>query len=211
MELSDWILGQDPNCIVCGKDILPSKFGLCPSCLEEFPFAERLLDEKALTVCRYEGPVKDLIYNYKYNQNRVLGKYMANMMAERVKHSRFEYDGILTVPCSKKRKIVRGFDHTLYMGQILSDNLGIDLYKDTLKRVKETRRLKGLSKEERLAELENAFVVQEDNGIYGKRLLLIDDILTTGATLSACTQAVLPYEPACVHWLSFAAVFQGGL
>lgn len=206
MSLSDWIIGQDPNCIVCGKDILPSTYGLCPTCLEEFPFAERPLDGKVLTVCRYEGPAKDLIYNYKYNQSRVLGKYMANMMSEVVKRADFEYDLILTVPCSKKRKKVRGFDHTLYMGQVLSDNLGIDLQNDILTRVKETQRLKGLSREERLTELENAFIVEDGKELYGKRLLLIDDILTTGATLSACTQALLPHKPACVHWLSFAAV-----
>lgn len=207
MKLVDWILGEDPNCIVCGKDILPSAFGLCPSCLEDFPFADKPLDEKALTVCRYEGSVKDLIYNYKYNQSRALGKYMANMMAEQVKNGRVKYDAILTVPCSKQRKNVRGFDHTLYMGEVLSDNLNIDFYKDTLMRVKETQRLKGLSREERLIELENAFTVQNGDAIYGKRLLLIDDILTTGAMLSACTQAILPYQPTCVHWLSFATVF----
>ena len=206
MKLSDWIFGQDPNCIVCGRDILPSEHGLCPSCLEAFPFAEKSLDGKALPVCRYEGPVKDLIYNYKYNQNRVLGKYMANMMAALVRSSEFEYDGILTVPCSGKRKKVRGFDHTLYMGQVLSDNLGIDLYEGALCRVKETQRLKGLSREERLEELENAFVVQGESELYGKRLLLIDDILTTGATLSACTQVLLPHRPTSVHWLSFATV-----
>ncbi len=206
MNLSELIFGNDPNCIVCGKDILPSTFGMCQSCQETFPFSEPMLDQKSISVCRYEGPAKQLIYDYKYNQNRVIGKYMANMMTEYIRKGIFHYDGILTVPCSKGRKKVRGFDHTLYIAQILSDNLGMDICEGAIERVKETQRLKGLTKQERLLELENAFVIKNGDALYGKRLLLIDDILTTGATLSACTQAVLPYQPACVHWLSFATV-----
>lgn len=206
MNVSELIFGHDPNCIICGKDIWSSPFGMCQSCQEAFPFSEPMLDQKSISVCRYEGPAKQLIYDYKYNQNRVIGKYMANMMAERIRKGIFEYDGILTVPCSKGRKKVRGFDHTLYIARILSDNLGMDICEGSIVRVKETQRLKGLTKQERLLELENAFTIQNGDALYGKRLLLIDDILTTGATLSACTQALLPYQPACVHWLSFATV-----
>lgn len=206
MNVSELIFGRDPNCIVCGKDVWSSDFGMCQSCLEIFPFAEPMLDQKSISVCRYEGQAKQLIYDYKYNQNRVIGKYIAHMMAEWIRKGAFEYDAVLTVPCSKGRKKVRGFDHTLYIARNLSDNLGMDICEGSIQRVKETKRLKGLTKQERLLELENAFTIQEGEAFYGKRLLLIDDILTTGATLSACTQAILPYQPACVHWLSFATV-----
>ncbi len=206
MKLADLLFGTDPNCIVCGIDILPSEFGMCRNCLEAFPFAEQSLDRKAIAVCRYEGVAKQLIYDYKYNESRVIGKYMANMMAHRIREMNITYDVVLTVPCSKHRKKVRGFDHALYMAQVLSDNLSIDISEGTLERVKETRRLKGLTKQERLTELENAFEVCNGEAFYGKRLLIIDDILTTGATLSACTQVVIPFQPSCVHWLTFAAV-----
>lgn len=206
MKLADILFGEDPNCIVCGKDILSSEFGLCQNCLKDFPFADQALDQKALAVCRYEGVAKQLIYDYKYNQSRVIGKYMANMMAHLIRERGIHYDVVLTVPCSKHRKNVRGFDHALYMAQVLSDNLSIDISEGKLERVKETQRLKGLTKQERLTELENAFEVSSGEAFYGKRLLIIDDILTTGATLSACTQVVMPFNPRCVHWLTFAAV-----
>lgn len=208
MDLTEWIFGKDPNCILCGKDTLPSPYGMCPDCLQDFPFAESALDQKAMSVCRYEGAAKQLIYDYKYNQKRYLGKYMAQMMAMSVLKTGQSYDVILTVPCSKRRKKVRGFDHTLYMARILSDNLNISPIQKggIILRKKETRRLKGLTKQERLTELEAAFMVENGEKFLNKRLLIVDDILTTGATLSACTQAVLPYQPACVHWLTFASV-----
>lgn len=204
--LMDLVFGVNPNCALCGRDVTNGQYGLCTDCFETFPFAERSLIGKSLSVCRYEPPVKQMIYDYKYNEQRYLGKPMAQMMADLVKIYQLEFDYVLTVPSSEKRKKMRGFDHTRYIAEVLSENLGIQ-YSDTfLVRTRETKRLKGLSKAERLVELDHVFEVDFGDVLQGKRLLLIDDILTTGATLSACTQVLMPHQPKEVYWLTFAMV-----
>lgn len=204
--LADVVFGEDPCCMVCGRDAVHMAFGLCEDCLAAFPFAEQPLISQVLSVCRYEPPVKQLIYDYKYNDQRYIGRYMAELMAALIKQRGLSYDLILTVPGSSQRKKTRGFDHTLYMAQILSDNLGIDWGDQYLVRVKETQRLKGLSKAERLIELDQVFELRCGDELRGKRLLLIDDILTTGATLSACTEVLSASGPESVQWLTFAVV-----
>lgn len=205
-ELGAFILGDDPNCIVCKEDVFEPIFGLCPICYEKMPFADQVLIGKTMSVCKYEPPVKQLIYDYKYNDERYIGKYIALMMAAKFRESGLTADLILVAPSSEKRKKHRGFDHILYIAEILSDNLGINSGAQILSRNKETQRLKGLTKAERLKELEAVFVVTDTKAIKGKRILLIDDILTTGATLSACTEELMQYGPESVLWLTFAMV-----
>lgn len=205
-KIADEVFGQDPCCIVCKADVVDSAYGLCEACFNEFPFAERPLIQKCYSVARYEPPVKQMIYDYKYNDQRYLGKYMAQMMAALVRHYRLDFDYVLTVPSSAKRKINRGFDHTLYIAENLSDNLDISCGAHFLQRIRETERLKGLTKAERLVELDKVFEVCEGDLLRGKRLLLIDDILTTGATLSACTAVLAEHQPQSIHWLTFAMV-----
>lgn len=202
----DQLFGKDPNCIICKKDVFYPKFGMCQSCLEQFPFADENLIGKVLSVARYEEPVKQLIYDYKYNDQRYLADYMAQMMAALFLESGLEADVILPVPASEKRSRMRGFDHMAYLAERLSDNLGISYETNVLVRIKDTQRLKGLTKAERLIELDQVFALEFEDLIRNKRVLLIDDILTTGSTLNACTQALKLAEPKAIHWLTFSAV-----
>jgi ComF family protein len=206
VKLANLVFGTDPNCIVCGTDVVAPQYGLCENCLGSFPFADQSLIQKCFSVARYEPPVKQLIYDYKYNDQRYLGKYMAQMMAAKVEALGLAYDYVLTVPSNEKRKKIRGFDHTLNIAQVLSDILNIDCGATFLQRTRETQRLKGLTKAERLVELDNVFEVEGGAALKGQRILLIDDILTTGATLSACTTVLLEHQPQSIHWLTFAIV-----
>lgn len=200
------VFGEDPCCIVCGKDVVNAAYGLCEACFDSFPFAEKPLIQKCFSVARYEPPVKQLIYDYKYNDQRYLGKYMAHMMGELIRLQGLDFDYVLTVPSNEKRKKQRGFDHTLYMAEVLADNLGIACGAAFLQRTRETQRLKGLTKAERLVELDQVFEVCSGEALAGKHLLLIDDILTTGATLSACTAVLAVHRPHSIYWLTFAMV-----
>lgn len=200
------LFGKDPNCIVCGKDVFEPEFGMCRDCLSAFPFAEENLVGRVLSVANYEEPVKQMIYDYKYNDQRYLADYMAQMMAAIYLESGLEADVIIPVPASEKRSRIRGFDHMAFLAERLSENLGIGYETNVLIRVKDTERLKGLSKSERLIELDQVFEVAEPSWITNKRILLIDDILTTGSTLNACSEVIQQYQPRSLHWLTFAAV-----
>ena len=107
------------------------------------------------------------------------------------------YDCILPVPASSKK---RGYNVPERMAQPLARAVGVPVVTDALTRARSTRRQEGLSLDERLANVAGAFRVARPEAVEGKRILLVDDVLTTGATASACAQALLDAGAQMLHY-----------
>lgn len=113
------------------------------------------------------------------------------------------YDCILPVPASSKK---RGYNVPERMAQPLARAVGVPVVTDALTRARSTRRQEGLSLDERLANVAGAFWVARPEAVEGKRILLVDDVLTTGATASACAQALLDAGAQSVFAVALATV-----
>lgn len=113
------------------------------------------------------------------------------------------YDCILPVPASSKK---RGYNVPERMAQPLARAVGVPVVTDALTRARSTRRQEGLSLDERLANVAGAFRVVRPEAVEGKRILLVDDVLTTGATASACAQALLDAGAQSVFAVALATV-----
>lgn len=113
------------------------------------------------------------------------------------------YDCILPVPASSKK---RGYNVPERMAQPLARAVGVPVVTDALTRARSTRRQEGLSLDERLANVTGAFRVARPEAVEGKRILLVDDVLTTGATASACAQALLDAGAQSVFAVALATV-----
>ena len=113
------------------------------------------------------------------------------------------YDCILPVPASSKK---RGYNVPERMAQPLARAVGVPVVTDALTRARSTRRQEGLSLDERLANVAGAFQVARPEAVEGKRILLVDDVLTTGATASACAQALLDAGAQSVFAVALATV-----
>lgn len=113
------------------------------------------------------------------------------------------YDCILPVPASSKK---RGYNVPERMAQPLARAVGVPVVADALTRARSTRRQEGLSLDERLANVAGAFRVVRPEAVEGKRILLVDDVLTTGATASACAQALLDAGAQSVFAVALATV-----
>lgn len=113
------------------------------------------------------------------------------------------YDCILPVPASSKK---RGYNVPERMAQPLARAVGVPVVTDVLTRARSTRRQEGLSLDERLANVAGAFQVARPEAVEGKRILLVDDVLTTGATASACAQALLDAGAQSVFAVALATV-----
>ena len=132
---------------------------------------------------KYEDTVKKLIYSFKYSNKTYLSKIFALMISDRLEMLNLKTDYIICVPSSKKRLRERGYDQAELIGRYLSKKMQIPLIHPVIRK-KHTKALYGLNPIERELELRDAFIINDRNiDLNYKNLVIIDDILTTGATL----------------------------
>jgi ComF family protein len=134
----------------------------------------------------YEGILAEAISQMKFHGLRRLSKPLGKLL---LNCDLPVIDGILPVPLTLKGLRERGFNQSLLMAKVLSKNLQVPLFMDILSKKKETLPQIGLSKKERSTNLKKAFEVKGD--IKGLRLLLIDDVMTTGATVTECSKVLM--------------------
>lgn len=134
----------------------------------------------------YEGVLKEAISRFKFyglrRLSRPLGGLLPNLPIP-------ESDAIVPVPLTAKGLRQRGFNQSLLIARVVSKKTGIPLNIDTLFKIKETPPQVGLSASERHKNLAGAFTTK--GTIKGSRILLVDDVVTTGATAAACSKALL--------------------
>lgn len=196
------VLGSVPRCEACAPgldELLRPKMRLEPG--QHYLGA---LDGAAAPY-RYEGLVRGAILRAKYQGESwtavELGvemaallfgaevrMYVAEPVPQRVEAPALAYDCIIPVPATSRR---RGYNVPERMAQPLAHALGLPLLPEALCRVRAGRHQAGLSLDERLVNVAGAFRVQEPDTVEGKRVLLVDDVITTGATAAACAQALL--------------------
>lgn len=192
----------EPYCMKCGKPILAEEKEYCYDCtFTRFHF----ISGRALFV--YDKIMRESIAGFKFHGKkeyadyyaeemlRVLGGYIKSVSPEL----------LLPVPIHKNRRIKRGFNQAEILADKLSKSLGIKTMHGLLIRQKNTAPQKELSGKERLKNLEKAFCVNED--VYKKisgitKVMIIDDIYTTGSTIEVCSRILLSYGIKEVYFIS---------
>ena len=143
-----------------------------------------------ISCIEYDDISKKLILDFKYKSKTYLCKYIAQLMKEKILLEDMKYDYILFVPLHKKRIRERGFNQSEKIANKLGELLNIPVL-DCIDRVKNTKKLYRLNKEDREKELKNGFKVKENiNFIKNKKVILIDDIFTTGATANEISKVL---------------------
>lgn len=165
-------------CLVCGK---PSKDGythrLCSS---------DITPTQNISIFEYEGVVRDVIKKAKFGSKQFMGlKKLAFESSILLKYMDYDWKGYICVPIpiSKQREKFRGFNHAGTISYALSKVLHVEKDYELLGRLKNTQHQFGLSKESRFENLRDAFCVLKKDNVFGKSILLVDDICTSGATL----------------------------
>lgn len=197
------------RCPFCGA--VAGKELLCDKCSKTLPFrGEHAVEEESFARCAaplyYEEPVRKAILDYKFKRKMgavsCFGMLMAQCAAE---HFDGAFDAITWVPVSKKRLKKRGFDQARY----LTASICVDWHTEpleTLRKVVDNPAQSGIdSPEERRANVLGVYEAVEPERFAGKRLLLIDDIRTTGATLGECVRVLKEAGAKDVLCLTLAA------
>jgi ComF family protein len=176
-----------PCCACCGHPFdLPVEDGtLCGLCLTDPPLFSR-----ARAALAYDEPARKLIGHFKYaQQTHLLPVFTPWLM--RAARELLPADLIMPVPLHRWRLLRRGYNQSALLAQAVGKELALPVDLLTLRRLRSTRPQVGMTREERLKNVRAAFAVTEPKRITGKTILLVDDVLTTGATLHACSEALL--------------------
>jgi len=173
-----------PFCSSCGRQLDKKNLykNICPACLKT-----KLHFDRAFSPCVYTGVIKNLIHEFKYKNKDYLGALLSKLMIEFIKEYNLPMDYldfIIPVPLHKSRLREREFNQA----QILSEHIAAEFKKglltDVLLRQRKTQTQTQLESNERFLNVRGSFAVTKWEAIKGKNLLLIDDVLTTGATSS---------------------------
>lgn len=185
------------TCPVCGRETVRPE--ICLECKAQPPRYER-----AVSALVYEDGGQKLVTNFK-NGSAYLKDYFADILCEKLKDFP-ETDCIVYVPMTKKAKRKRGYNQTYLLAKELSARTAIPLLKNALIKTKETSAQKGLSRKERAENLKGAFKVADRKSVKGKIVLLVDDILTTGATADELARIMLSAGAKKVYLATVASV-----
>ncbi len=210
--------GPLPLCPSCLDGIRFIRSPLCPRCGIPFPVTEEedhlcgdcLTTEKpyavARAVGRYEETLLTAIHRFKYRGRigigGILGRVMADFAAEIWDMGVFEW--IVPVPLHRKRLRERGFNQAGILARELSKRFDIPLDFTSLRRDVFTPPQVGLGREERSANVHGAFSAWHPERIAGRRILLVDDVYTTGSTLAECSRVLLRAKAESVAVLTLA-------
>ena len=189
----------------CGTDLDASYGGrICASCMNAFP--KIVSDDAAYSVFLYKDKARRLILKFKYGGKMFLAKDFGAQMANKFKELPFydSIDCIVPVPLNIVRRIKRGYNQAELLSREISKLTQKPVAAKSLYRKKMTSPQFKLSKEERAKNVKGSFFVKNEEFIRDKTILLIDDIITTGATAAACMAALKQSGAKKVYVLSLA-------
>ncbi len=171
-------IGSNFACKTCLSPVLPGEYR-CPSCMINPPKYKRLI-----AAVSYSGEVQKTLRLFKfYDQPQYAASFSRLLCDVLYRENCIDFDAIVPVPLSKKRLKERGYNQSELIANGIGAQLHIPCIPDALKKVKETARQSDLSFKERAKNIRGAFSLHKPDEVRGKKVLLIDDIFTTGATM----------------------------
>lgn len=214
--LGDILFPHGTYCILCGKFIDGTRtYDLCDHCIRHMTFKNTYIDSEydfAMASMGYGLYERRLIFNLKYDGKTYIARNIADILYDSIFKELAEgrdcplldADMIIPVPIHHNRIKQRGFNQSEKISRHLAKKLGINCESRALIRAKETIAQRALSQKEREQNLSNAFCVHP---LYEKRLkdskiIVLDDIHTTGATASACYKTLKACGPKKIYFLS---------
>jgi ComF family protein len=198
------------HCAGCGSDIMSRQQVLCLSCIDRLPVTQfhryannpvekifwgrlPLISAASYLYFSKDSLLQKLVHQLKYNGHKELGLFMGRKMGEALLGSwRFDgIDALVPLPLYAARERKRGYNQAALLCQGMADVMQVPVLLNNIRRRVSSETQTRKNRIERWQNMQDKFELQQPHSIRGKHILLVDDVITTGATLEACGQALL--------------------
>lgn len=220
-DIIDFLLPR--YCSICGRRLHRQEKGICTGCLLELNISEfadghkgNLLErslwlkmpiERAAAFLVYDrdNSQRQIVLDLKYHNRPKLGQHMAPLMVQGLSNTHFfdNIDIILPIPISKRRQMRRGYNQSLELAKGISRITGLPIDTHSVRRRHYTMSQTKLTPSERVANVEHTFVLRPNN-LQGKHVLLVDDVITSTATIMSCAKVLCDIPDIKISVLSLA-------
>ena len=177
-----------PFCHCCGRHMEKPIKNICPACVRK-----QLHFDRAFSPCVYEGVLKELIHAFKYQGKDYLGHTLTRLMTEFIEEYNLPMDLldlVIPIPLHKTRLREREFNQAQILSNHIARKFNKNVSHDSLRRLRLTKTQTELEIGERLLNVKDSFTATKNEALKGKNILLVDDVLTTGATCSEAAYAL---------------------
>lgn len=210
------------NCIGCGSDVINDENFLCLQCINELPHTNFAQHKNNIVEKKFWGRiallsamsefyfskgsiVQNMIHEFKYRGNKKAGHYFGKLMGKSLLESnRFNVDIIVPLPLFERKEKMRGFNQAEILCNGISEIINKPVIKKNVLRKVFTETQTKKHRLERWKNVEGIFFVKNPEVLEGKHILLVDDVITTGATIDACGSEILKIKDATLSVASFA-------
>lgn len=210
-------------CLLCERHLHKSERILCAKCVEGLPttdnhleynydIAKRLMGRMsckyvlAFLFYRKKGIVQELIHELKYRNQEEVGAVLGYIYGEMLSEAKIsnQFDLIIPVPLHPKREKKRGYNQSDVFAEALARAMKVEYRNDLIKRTINTQTQTRKSRIHRWVNVEEVFEIAQEEDLSGQNILIVDDILTTGATFEAMGAVVRKYNPSTISVLAMA-------
>jgi competence protein ComFC len=190
------VYSNDDCCVLC-KGYVQDEELLCSTCFDKIKFYNKSffikrdgIEIECFSVAYYSGVIMELVRRLKYNSDFNSGEVLANSVIKLLESNVIEYDLITFVPMTNSSLKARGFNQSKYLAVEIAKRTGIPI-KELIRKIKTTKDQIGLSAENRWENINQCFKTKDKKIIQNKKILLVDDVVTTGATAFCCSKELL--------------------
>lgn len=210
-------------CAGCAQPLVSQEDIFCTYCLSELPktdfhklpenpvvnaFKGRCLLQKASAYLHFQkgGMVQSAMHRFKYKKEREVGEFLGKLMARELQQDGFfaDMDLVIPIPLHEKKEKIRGYNQSAVLAEPIAEYADLELCSDNLRRSTFSQTQTKKSRFARWLNVERIFEVARPHELKNKHILLIDDVITTGATVEACANQLLSLPGVQVSLLTLA-------